>query len=334
MKNKIMISVVVPVYNLEKYIGKCLDSILKQKYDDYEIIVINDGSTDGSQKIIDQYKLKFSKEKFSSIILENGGAARCRNFGIDKCKGRYIAFVDGDDFIDEDYFEVFVKYIKKYSPDVLVSGNRMVDENDRVISTTKVVRYQEEEKNGKPGMFTAWGKLFKSDFLKRAGCKFPEGKTQEDVSFSLITKYLSNNTIAIPYIGYNYVQRTGSVMHTKLDVKKFPFEEIEDAIKLVLSKLKSDDLQRNSFEFELLYFFAGYIFLYCRGNSLKTLEMICDYSDYILKEYFPDFDKNPLVGLNRIKTLTFIQSFSIMFYVKLCKNRRLFDFVKVAVKHE
>ena len=98
---KIKVSVIVPVYNVEKYIDKCLDSLVNQTLKDIEIIVVNDGSPDNSQKIIDKYVKKYPN-KVKSFIKENGGQGSARNLGMEYAKGEYISFVDSDDWIDFD----------------------------------------------------------------------------------------------------------------------------------------------------------------------------------------------------------------------------------------
>ena len=96
------ISVIIPVYNVEKYLVKCLDSLLNQEFSDYEIIVVNDGSPDNSQSIIDSYVERYPKI-VKSYIKENGGQGSARNLGISKAKGEYICFVDSDDFVESDF---------------------------------------------------------------------------------------------------------------------------------------------------------------------------------------------------------------------------------------
>ena len=93
-------SIIVPVYNVEKYLEKCLESILNQTFKDFEAIIVNDGSTDNSQEIIDKYVNKDQKI-FKSFKKENGGLSDARNFGIERAKGEYIVFLDSDDYIDE-----------------------------------------------------------------------------------------------------------------------------------------------------------------------------------------------------------------------------------------
>ena len=109
---KIKVSVIVPVYNVEKFIDKCLNSLVKQSLKEIEIIVVNDGSPDNSQKIIDKYVKKYP-EKVQSFIKENGGQGSARNIGIVKAKGEYISFVDSDDWLDLDALEKMYSLAKK-----------------------------------------------------------------------------------------------------------------------------------------------------------------------------------------------------------------------------
>ena len=98
-----LISIIVPVYNVEKYLKKCLDSILSQTYKNFEVIIVNDGSPDNSQKIIDEYKKK--DKRIIVLEKENGGLSSARNYGIEHANGKYISFVDADDYIEKDYVE-------------------------------------------------------------------------------------------------------------------------------------------------------------------------------------------------------------------------------------
>ena len=105
-------SVIVPVYNVEKYLAKCLDSILAQTYSDFEIIVVNDGSPDNSQQIIDEYAKNYP-DKIKPFIKANGGLSDARNFGVEKASGEYLLFVDSDDYIAEKLLENLHKVIKE-----------------------------------------------------------------------------------------------------------------------------------------------------------------------------------------------------------------------------
>ena len=114
----IKVSVIVPVYNVEKYIDKCLNSLVNQTLKDIEIIVVNDGTKDSSQKIIDKYAKKYNNVK--PFIKENGGVSSARNFGLNESCGEYVLFVDGDDFVDYTMTEKMYKNAKKEKLDIVV----------------------------------------------------------------------------------------------------------------------------------------------------------------------------------------------------------------------
>ncbi len=113
------VTIIIPVYNSAEYIGKCIESILNQTYHDYDILIVNDGSKDNSQQIINEYKEKYPN-KITAIEQENKGVARTRNESIKRATGKYIMFMDNDDYLDKDYIETFVKEIEKDECDEVI----------------------------------------------------------------------------------------------------------------------------------------------------------------------------------------------------------------------
>ena len=143
MKPKV--SVIIPVYNSEKYIEKCINSVLEQDYQEFELILINDGSKDGSLKILERYKEKY-KEKIVLVNQENCGVSKTRNNAIQIANGEYIMFMDNDDFIDKDYIKTYIEEIEKEDLDVVIGGYRRPNEKGKVI---KKLQLPQEE----------WGKF-------------------------------------------------------------------------------------------------------------------------------------------------------------------------------
>jgi len=125
MNTDILISIVIPVYNAQECLSRCLDSILNQSFKNFEIILVNDASTDNSQQIIDDYKEKYPKQ-IKSFIKDNGGPGETRNFGIKNAIGKYLAFADADDFLEPNYFEVVLKAIEKHEPDLILLAYQRV----------------------------------------------------------------------------------------------------------------------------------------------------------------------------------------------------------------
>ena len=136
------ISVIVPIFNVENYVRKCVDSILNQTFSDIEIILVDDGSTDASGRICDEYLSK--DDRIRVIHKENGGLSDARNAGLDMCTGEYIGFVDGDDYIDGDMYELLYKNLIQYDADISMCRfrriyNNRIDDNgkDTIICTKK-----------------------------------------------------------------------------------------------------------------------------------------------------------------------------------------------------
>lgn len=203
------VSIIIPVYNAEKYLHRCFESILNNKYDNLEIIPVNDGSKDNSQKIIDEYKEKYP-EIFFPIIQQNQGIGMTRNNAMEKVTGEYIMFIDNDDFIDEDYIMSHINQIKENDYDMVLSGYRRVTDKETQFSVTL--------QDGYPWTryisIAPWGRLYKTKYLKDNDIKFLKTPIGEDIFFNLQTNTLTDNIKIIEYIGYNWYQNNISVTNT------------------------------------------------------------------------------------------------------------------------
>ncbi len=217
------ISVIVPVYNVEKYLKECLDSIINQTLSDIEIICVNDGSTDNSLKILEEYALKDKRIKI--INKENGGLSSARNAGLDIAKGEYILFVDSDDYIDSDLAEELINCIEKNSVDVAVYGiqNEAVDEESKVIAKKDQMNYEKyfKKENGiypvplelnSDVVTCAVNKLYKKEIIDKYKLRFLEGVIQEDSDW-LWTYFLHcKNYYYLNKNKYHYIRRSSSIM--------------------------------------------------------------------------------------------------------------------------
>ena len=125
MSQNVKVSVIVPVYKTEAYLEKCLDSLVNQTLSDIEIIVVNDGSPDNSQDIIDRYVEKYP-QKVKGVIKENGGLSDARNYGLDFVSGEFVTFVDSDDYVELDSYEKTYNYAKENDLDVVCFGGTMI----------------------------------------------------------------------------------------------------------------------------------------------------------------------------------------------------------------
>ncbi|WP_202107645.1 glycosyltransferase family 2 protein [Succinivibrio dextrinosolvens] len=213
-----MISIIVPVYNVEKYLDQCVQSVLKQSYDDYELILVDDGSTDRSPQICDHYQ-KISA-KVNVIHKTNGGLSDARNKGTLAASGSYITYIDSDDFVSEDYIETLWSLIKKYDADIAVTGIKVFFDG----TSPKIDRKQKKSFvfNGKEALrkmlyqneidTSACAMLIKKNIA--LSCPFPYGKYHED-EFTTYKYYLSADKVALyTQAQYYYRQRKGSIMHS------------------------------------------------------------------------------------------------------------------------
>ena len=213
-----LISVIIPVYNVEKYLERCLDSILNQTFKDIEIICVNDGSTDGSREILNKYS--------SQIILvnkENGGLSDARNKGLEYVTSPYVTFVDSDDWIEESTFEEAYKAIEKYQTDFVYFGCQKVYENgEKVVEKLPFKGFQKMNyKKIRKTPVTVWSKIFKTSIIKERECIFPKGYNYEDNVFWMMYSAWVKTGYYINKPFYNYWQRSDSIINTDKKIFKY-----------------------------------------------------------------------------------------------------------------
>lgn len=238
MKND-LISIVVPVYNVENYIDKCINSIINQTYDNLEIILVDDGSTDGSGKKCDY----FSKLDKRIIVIhkKNGGLSDARNTGIDIAKGKYITFIDSDDYIEYDYIEYLYNLLKKYNVNIafcgyLVCFNNKAKTQNKILKQKKCTKIDafKEVLYAKNFEVSAWAKIYLLEHFKNV--RYPRGKLFEDnaTTYKLIEK---NDFIGLGYDKkYNYVMRKNSITKKEFTKKHFDYISTVDDMCNDLSK--------------------------------------------------------------------------------------------------
>lgn len=259
------ISIIVPVYNVENYLAKCLGSLVAQSYQNIEIVVVNDGSKDQSEQIIQQYALKFP-EKIKAFSKTNGGLSDARNFGLDRATGDYIGFVDSDDYVTETMFEEMLHLAEKHQAKMVICNIQKVDQNGKITQKlTQIPNMPEKidlEKNFSvfsDVSYFACNKLFKKDLFEYK--RFKKGIHFEDIQ--LIPQLLLQcETLAqTQNFHYQYLERTDSITktHTKkgLDMLK-AVEDVELFFEQSKYSDKSKEL-KNFQIFEGVYSFLAYL---------------------------------------------------------------------------
>jgi len=289
------VTLIIPVYNSEKYIAKCLDSILKQTYTNYEILIVNDGSRDNSEQIICEYKNKYP-EKIIFIEQENKGVSITRNESIKKANGKYIMFIDNDDYIDSNYIETFINEAEKGDYDVVLGGYRRITENKKVLRTLKL----KNTEWSKLMIVSPWAKIYKKQFLIDNNITFLKNNLGEDVFFNLKAMFVSKKIKIIDYIGYNWFFNTKSVSNTiQKNITQLQVYELLDGC---YNELKEANVLEQNYEIIEAYFIR-YI-LWLLYFSTKKLDKQTIYKEYDklfnwLEKNFPNYRKNHLIGFNK-----------------------------------
>lgn len=219
------LSVIIPVYNAEKHIMRCVNSILPQLTQDDELLLINDGSTDGSKEILE----KIEKDNIVVRVInkENEGVAKTRNRGIKEAKGEYICFVDNDDFLDAQYISTFYNEISRGNYDVVLGGYKRVSDQ-KVLK--RVV--------GKPSdwykfrIIVPWGRIFRREFLIKHDVQFFDYGIGEDIYFNFQIYTKTDKIKVIEYCGYNWWYNDESISNTDhVGLKKeLPIEKLLNAL--------------------------------------------------------------------------------------------------------
>lgn len=251
-------SIIVPVYNVELYLDKCLSSIFSNKYKNYEVIIINDGTKDNSEEIINKYINKY--KNITYIKQKNKGLSSARNEGVKKAIGDYLLFIDGDDYIENDMLDILNKNLND-EPDLLRYQLREVyndkiancrenafDITDGIDAFKKITKYKYIEAS------TLYA--YKTTFFKQNKFRFKEGIYHED--FALVPIIISKAKMvkSIDYIGYNYLQREESIMSDSANEKNIKkmndtITSFKEAI-AILNKQDNNDIVKHFYANSLI----------------------------------------------------------------------------------
>lgn len=206
--SKPAISVIIPVYNAQDGIKRCVDSLLKQSFKNFEIILLNDGSKDNSLNILKEYELKYS---FVRVIdKQNEGVAVTRNKGLLLAEGDYTMFMDNDDFVDSDYLETFYQAIHEKKLDLVIGGYKRVNQDNQIIFSQDI----QQSEWSKYIIMAPWAKIYRTEFLKTNNLEFFDYGIGEDIIFNLAAYKITDKIGLLDYKGYNWYYNNQSVSNT------------------------------------------------------------------------------------------------------------------------
>lgn len=293
------ISVVVPVYNTEKYLDECIQSILNQSFTNFELLLIDDGSTDCSGAICDQYAAK--DERVRVFHKKNGGVSSARNLGLNEARGEWIAFVDSDDWVERKYLEELILHADNV--DMVISSQRMYRENDSYIPDERYEGLVKSEhfsilfSDCGMGKYTyCWGKLFRLSFINNQQIRFHESMSMGEDHVFLYTYILNaHNVFVLNAVNYNYRYVKGGLskrQNYNLDMEYYGYVQIHSVISRIVScfhitdpnilmQLKNISVRYLNRILEALYMSS--VKKKKRINILRSLDFsIVDYESYNL----------------------------------------------------
>lgn len=275
-----LVSIIVPVYNCEKFIEKCLKSIINQSYEHIEVLVVNDGSTDNGQKIIND--IAGSDSRVYCFCQKNKGAAEARNYALRFAKGDYYLFVDGDDYIGTDYVKAMVDCAVVNHSELVICGYTLVYQH-KMLHVVPDLYVTNEKEEWAYRISSAWSRLYSSEFWKRYQIQFVQENNAraEDVPPVLFANAMASNICVVSNSDYFYVQHEASVMHDK-NIFLFPYE----AIKRLFCELRSKKLvnSRVFFDIGILKFLAQFEFVLYRKACREEKDRFHKYIEELLKD--------------------------------------------------
>ena len=310
------ISIIIPVYNSEKTITKCLESILVNTYREYQIILINDGSSDGSMTILEAYKKKYP-DKIQIFDQENQGVARTRNKGLEYADSKYVMFIDHDDYVENDYLERFVTEAERNGCDMVIGGYRRTDGKKTIyemwLQDVLWARYM---------VMAPWAKIYRREFLLKHGILFLDNNIGEDVYFNLQAINLTDRISFVDYCGYNWFYNTASVSNTSQKTIK---SGINVMFLLDSCYDRLNDLRvtgRSEIEFYFIRYVVWYLLFIGRHSDRRM--MVAEFQKIFawLKKHFPKFAQNENISLFRpvgetLRNRVAVYGFILMYRLRL-----------------
>lgn len=314
----VKVSVIVPVYNVYNYLDKCLNSLVNQTLKEIEIIIVNDGSPDKSEEIIDLYTHKYPK-KIKAFKTKNGGQGSARNYGLKYATGEYIGYVDSDDYVALDMYEKLYHQAKKEKADIAICSDVIVYEDKETMKVNQIIRVIEDDKiNAFFGNMGVCNKIYKKSLL--ADLSFRSKVWYEDLDFTV--KVLSRAK-KITYLNeglYYYLLRTGSTMNNSNIKRNLEIIEAFDNL------IHDPSIDHEIIEFlaiDHIYISAIVRVIRARGDKATTKDIIKELTNYVTTN-FKDFKKN--------KYLKYLSRNRYIVYKLL--NYKLYSIIKLIFRRD
>lgn len=331
-KTNELVSIIVPIYNSEKHIKKCIESILKQTYEYIELILVDDGSIDNSTKIIDDYKQKY--ERIKVLHKKNGGVSSARNEGIKLSTGKYIMFIDSDDYIEKNYVQIMITIAEQNSIEFLISDHIIDDDKgehrcriSENIDQIEDITYPKflDEYFLNYNMCTSCKTLFSKNMIEDNSIFFDKNMSYgEDMLFAFKAYISSKKSYYVNNAGYHYVMNSESVSHSK-DVYKCN-KYMDDNLKMYkfyLNKIVNEKTKKYAIARCLLNYLNAIDELININYSVKIMDIKKSYNKYIYYFSMIDFTNIKFVKLfNKIRILL-LKDNHICLFILISKIKKM-----------
>lgn len=317
------VSVIIPVYNNERFVERCVRSVMGQTFQDLEIWVINDGSTDRSGQILEN--LAEEDSRIHLLTQKNRGTSAARNAGLDRASGTYLTFVDGDDYISKQYIQQLYDYASSHGTEMLICGFTFADEKGRCQSRVIPGEYRRFEKEEWSLRISAvCSHFYKKELWDRYHVRFRPGERGEDMPISLFFSAVCDKIATIPYAGYFYVQHGDSATHNFKGLEKYtlPYKALEDTVRRVqaVGIVNSPEF----YELFVLRILAVCLFQLSPGASRDKLKGLCSYVVRLLETYFPNYYKNSKARLTAQAEIPLFQKAAVKVLILLVRTRGIY----------
>lgn len=323
----INISVVVPVYNTEKYLERCLKSILNQSYRDFEIIIVDDGSKDKSSSII-----KFYEREYPNIVQafyqDNKGQSSARNVALRHAKGKYVAFVDSDDFIGVNFLETLYEVAQRKESDMVICNYTKTTEQGDVIKTYEA---NFVEDGVRIPSYISCNRLIRKEVLDKYHIFYKEGVICEDIPFVLKLEAVARNITVISMADYFYRSNPKSTTSAhgrkRFRMNQLPFDAMKESVEFCMSN--EHCLPYDILEFWVCRIWTSLLFDIGKECKPDVQKKMSQEVTAFMEKYFPNCYRNSFVSLIKFKKMSKLQKFGTWIFVQAYRFGKLYPIMKL-----
>ena len=305
------VTVIVPIYNVEKYLARCIDSLVNQTLNEIEIVLVNDGTKDSSGKIAMQYAKQY-KEKIIYLEKENGGLSDARNYGLAYAKGEYIAFLDSDDYIEKDAYEKMYEKAKLENADYVECD--FIWEYPNKKRKDKCYQYNNKKEMLAFARVVAWNKLIKREIIEENNIRFPKGLRYEDIEFTYKLIQHLNKICYVDQCFIHYIQRKNSIANVQNEKTAEIFEILDNVIRYYKEKNLFEEY-RNELEYNYArYLLCSSLKRICKIGNKQIRKRLIQQTWSKLNIEFPEWKENKILRDVHIKKNIYMKTINKFTY--------------------